>query len=190
MPTVRELIREISASRNPNDPNRTTYDTKSRKDELAVMKAMLNDKTYKVDIYGPDGIESTFCPSELMRSTISSILIGTTGISSNEADHLMSNYEFKNNEASGFIEFSKEYINTYLQTGRKMPLGGRENSNISLLRKTIPAGTVKYPVKIGEDSQGRNICESAETYVEQYDSVKVFAPCPEWVKRKSNNNKG
>lgn len=184
MTLVKDLIKEINDSRNPSD-NRTTYDTKSQKDELAVMKSMLNDKTYKVDVYGPEGIEGTICPSEIIRGTISSVISGATGMTPKEADSIMDNYEFKNSEAKGFIDFSKEYINTYLMTGRKLPLGGRETSNVSLLRKTVPAGYVKYPVKVGEDENGRNICESEETYVDQYHSVKVFSPCPIWIKNKN-----
>jgi len=182
--TVQELIKEINLNRNPED-NRITYDTKSRKDELSIMKAMMNDKTYKVDIYGPNGIEETICPSEIIRSTMSSIISGTTGITQTESEHLMDNYEFKTNEAKGMIAFSKEFINTYLKTGRKLPLGGRETSNISLIKKTIPAGLVKYPVKVGEDKNGKNICRSEQIFVEQYDSIKIFAPCPEWVKNKN-----
>lgn len=184
MTTVKELIKEINMNRNPEN-NKTTYDTKSRKDELIVMRAMMNDKTYKVDVYGPNGIEETICPSEIFRNTISSIISGTTGISQTESNHLIDNYEFKNNEAKGMIAFSKEFVNTYLQTGRKLPLGGREKSNVSLLKKTIPAGLVKYPVKVGEDEDGRNICRSEQVFVEQYDSIKIFAPCPEWVKNKN-----
>ena len=40
------------------------------------------------------------------------------------------------------INISKQFIHTYLETGRKLPLGGREKSNISLVNKTIPE-TVK-----------------------------------------------
>ena len=181
---VKDLIKEINDIRNPSD-NRITYDTKSQKDELAVMKAMLNDKTYKVNIYGPDGVEGTICPSEVMINTFSYVIVGTTGFSDKEAKSLVDKYEFTTKEAKGLSEFSKEYINTYLLTGRKLPLGGRETSNVSLIRKTIPAGYVKYPVKVGEDKDGRNICESEETYVEQYHSIKVYGPCPTWIKNKS-----
>ena len=46
---VADLIKEINEQRSPND--KKTYDTKSQKDELLIMKAMLNDKEYKVDVY-------------------------------------------------------------------------------------------------------------------------------------------
>ena len=45
-------------------------------------------------------------------------------MSKTETDGLMDNYEFKNQEANAMIGLSKEFINTYLNTGRKLPLGG------------------------------------------------------------------
>ena len=179
---VVDLIKEINEQRSPND--KKTYDTKSQKDELLIMKAMLNDKEYKVDVYKGTGIDHSFCPSETMRNTMSSVIANTTGISNQEAHRLMDNYEFKTCEARNMIEFSKEFINTYLQTGRKLPLGGRETSNISLLKKSIAPGYVKYPVKIGVDKDGNAICKSKDIFVNGYDSVKVSAPCPVWVKDK------
>lgn len=183
MATVRELINEINESRHAKD-GAMTYDTKSQKDELSIMKAMLNDKSYKVDVYGPNGIEGQFCPAESIRNTMSSVISNTTGISEEESKQLMSNYEFKSSEAKGLIDTSKEFINTYMHTGRKLPLGGRETSNVSLIKKVIPAGIVKYPVKVGEDKNGKSICESEETFVGEYTSIKVYSPCPPWIKNK------
>ena len=183
MVTVTELIKEINDTRHSSDG--MTYDTKSQKDEVAVMKAMLNDRQYRVDVYGPSGVEGSFCPAECIRETMSSIISNTTGIGSTEARHLMDNYEIKSTEARNMIDLSKEFINTYMHTGRKLPLGGREASNVSLIRKPIPPGIVKFPVKVGEDKTGKAIYESEETYVAGYDSIKVYNSCPVWVKAKA-----
>ena len=110
---VVDLIKEINEQRSPND--KKTYDTKSQKDELLIMKAMLNDKEYKVDVYKGTGIDHSFCPSETMRNTMSSVIANTTGISNQEAHRLMDNYEFKTGEARNMIEFSKEFINISLE---------------------------------------------------------------------------
>lgn len=181
---VEDLINEINKSRNENKTKRV-YDTKSRKDELAVMKAMLNDKTYEVDVYNDEGNQYSFSPSKIMRNTLSNIISSTTGMSNTESTKLMDEYEFKTSDAKTMIEFSKEYINTYLKTGRKLPLGGREKSNVALIAKTIPGGTVKYPVKTDKkDKDGKTICDTKEIYVEPYETVKVFGPCPNWLKNK------
>ena len=39
---VEELIKEINEKRNSED--KKTYDTKSQKDELLIMRAMMNDR--------------------------------------------------------------------------------------------------------------------------------------------------
>ena len=49
MDTVRELVNEINNTR--------TQTSASAKDEVRVMKAMLNDPDFKVDVYGKSGVE-------------------------------------------------------------------------------------------------------------------------------------
>lgn len=182
---VKDIVKTIKQNRSSFGDERR-YDTKSAKDELTVMKAMLNDQTYQVDIYSSEGKVGTYNPAKSFRGMLSSVISDTTGIPRIEADNLLNNYEIKTSEAKSVLDFSKEYINTYLHTGRKLPLGGREKSNVSLIEKTIPAGYVRYPVKVGEDPDGRAICESKEAFVGEYKTVKVYGPCPYWLK---NDNK-
>ena len=179
---VTELIDEINKSRQKD--NGTVYNTKSQKDEVLVMKTMLNDTSYKVNVYGPNGVEDTYCPSEEARNMMAGIISEATGMRQAESDIVMKNYEFRNSDAKSMVNLSKEFVNTYLNTGRKLPLGGRERSNVSLLKKVIPGGIVKYPVKVGEDKDGKAICEPKETYIGEYESIKVVAPCPSWIKNK------
>ena len=124
MNTVKQLIDEINTTR--------TQTSSSIKDETRVMKAMLNDPDFKVDIYGKSGVEGSYCPYEESRTMIANIIKETTKISKQEATALADSYEFGNQEANIMIGISKEFINTYLETGRKLPLGGREDSNISI----------------------------------------------------------
>ena len=119
------------------------------------------------------------------RSMFSTVISNATHMSKTETDGLMDNYEFKNQEANAMIGLSKEFINTYLNTGRKLPLGGREKSNASLIKKVVPAGTLKYPVRVGKDKNGKSICEAKEVHVESYDAVKSYSPCPAWIKKKN-----
>lgn len=183
MSTVKDLINEINEARNRAiEQGSTVYKTRSQKTEVAVMRAMLNDTSYKVGVYGSKGLESEYCPAEDMRKTISSIMQNSTGLSKVEADSAVDNYEFKNNEAQSFVNFSKEFINTYLQTGRTLPLGGREKSNVSLIRKQVPGGNMLYPSRVTSD--GTDGYESKEVYVEPYETIKVYGSCPDWLKHK------
>ena len=97
----------------------------------------------------------------------------------------MDNYEFKNADAKTAVNLSKQFIYTYLETGRKLPLGGREKINASLTGKVIPEGMVKYPMKTGKfDKDGKEICEIKEKHIDSYSTIKVTGPCPSWVKNK------
>lgn len=183
MSTVKELINEINESRNRAiEQGSTVYKTRSQKTEVAVMRAMLNDITYKVGVYGSKGLESEYCPAEDIRKTISSIVQNSTGLNKVEADNAIDNYEFKNGDAQSFVNFSKEFINTYIQTGKTLPLGGRERSNVSLIRKQVPGGTMLYPSKVTNNSNDGY--ESKEVYVEPYETIKVYGNCPDWLKHK------
>ena len=149
--------------------------TASTKDEVSVMQTMLNDKTYKVGVFNKNGQVDTYCPAEAAR-TMSAITISQAArIPMPEAENLMDSYEYSKKEAEAMIGISKEFVNTYLQTDRKMHLGGRESSNVSLLAKHIKAGERRYPIS---GSNGSGV-----TQVPAYDSIKVEAPCPVWLKK-------
>ena len=182
---VRDLVTSIRSSRIRND-NKKSYDTKSCKDEIAIAQAMMNDTNYNVDVYSGSTFQGVYNPAQSIRRVISSSISNITGMSRIETDNLVKNYEFTQNEAKEVLDFSKEFINTYLQTGRKLPLGGREHSNVSLKLKQVEPGFISYPVKVGEDNKGNPICESKQTYVGGYETIKVYGPWPQWAKEQSN----
>lgn len=172
MRTTKETVNEIKSS--------LTQRSSSHKDEIAVMQAMLNDKDYKVDIYGGSGKTGVYCPSEDARSLTASLLVSTTKISRDEAEHLAGEHEFSKAESGSFINIGKEFIHTYAETGRKLPLGGRAESNISLMGKDVEASVSRYPKKI-VDGNGNVSYQNAEKKVPAHKSIKVTAPCPTWV---------
>lgn len=164
---------------------KTNLDQKSasKKDELLVMREMLNDSEYKVGIYNYDGLCGQYCPYEDARNMVANIIEDTTKISKQEASFLALNYEFSKSDASTIINLSKEFINTYLNTDRKLPLGGRESSNVSLLKKEVKPGVIKSPKKTGKlDSEGKEIYEMVPVEVKGYSSVSITGGCPKWVK--------
>lgn len=174
MEKLNELISEIKSN--------LSQTSSSQKDEVRVMKAMLNDREYKVGVYGKDGLESTYCPADDARQMMAGVLSSAAKIPQSEAEKLMENYEFKKSDATSMINISKEFTNTFVQTGRKLPLGGREKSNISLSIKEVEATTRSYPKKVGINADGSARYEKAETKVGAHQSIKVHASCPSWVK--------
>ena len=158
----------------------------SRKDEMRVMQAMLSDPDYEVNVYGKTGVVDTYNPCKDFRSMCSSIISSAAKVPTAEAETMMNNYSVKKNEASSMVNISKEFINTYLHTGRKLPLGGREMSDISLTLKNVPAKVRPCPHKIGVNEDGSNMYSRNPTTVEAHESIKVQAPCPAWIKGSSN----
>lgn len=154
----------------------------SRKDETRVMQTMLSDPTYEVQVYGKDGPVETYNPCKDFRAMCASIIATAANVSSVEAESMMNDYEVKKNEATAMINISKEFINTYMQTGRKLPLGARETSDISISAKRIPARVRPCPHKVGVNEDGTNRYARNPTTVGAHDSIRVFSPCPSWVK--------
>ena len=149
----------------------------STKDEIAVMQGMLNDAEYVVDVYDANGVVGQYCPREDATKMIGSVIASTTKMSKDEAASLADAHQFSKAEATSMIGISKEFINTYAQTGRKINLGGRATSNVSLIPKDIEAGVCRYPSK-----QADGTIITAEKQVPAYSTIKVKGSCPAWVK--------
>ena len=172
--TVKSLVNEISSN--------LSQVSSSNKDEIRIMKAMLSDDTYEVDVYGKDGVESTYNPAKDFRAMCASVISNAAKVPMAEATQLMEGYDVKKSEASSIVNLSKEFVNTFLQTGRKLPLGPREKSDISLSIKKVEANTRLYPTKIGVNDDGTDKYSKAPTTVPAHDSIRVYAPCPSWLK--------
>ena len=170
--TVQSVIKEIK--------DNLSQRTASTKDEICVMQTMLNDKTYKVGVFNKNGQVDTYCPAEEARAMSAITISQAAHISMPEAENLMESYEYSKKEAQAMIGISKEFINTYLQTDRKINLGGREKSDVSLLAKHNEAGVRRYPIS----GLTNGATASGTTQVPAYDAVKVVAPCPTWLKKK------
>lgn len=155
----------------------------SVKDEIAVMQAMLNDPDYKVSVYGKNGtVEGQYCPSEDAKSMVARVISSATKINTQEATSLADNYQFNKADAKTFVNVSKEFIHTYVQTGRKLPLGAREDMDVSLEYRTVPERDTGYPRKIGVDAQGKDIYEITSSKIPAHGGIKASSPCPPWIK--------
>lgn len=172
--TVKNLIKEISSN--------LSQVSSSHKDEIRVMQAMISDPSYEVTIYGKDGPEGTYNPTNDFRSMCASVMSHAAKISNNEATQLMDGYTVSKAEADSMVNISKEFVNTFVQTGRKLPLGSREKSDVSLSQKKVEATTRLYPQKVGVNDDGTDRYVKTPTKIPAHESVRVHAPCPSWVK--------
>ena len=174
--TVNELIKFINDTRTQTSAN--------IKDEVRVAQAMLNDPTYVVDIYNKDGVCGQYSPYNETRGMVASIIKDATKVSDEESKHLAENYKFGKNEAQAMVNFSKEYINTYLHTGRKLPLGTREKCNASLVLNVKPARVSSFPIPSGVDSNGNKIYNTTSGTIPSFETIKASSSCPKHLKNK------
>ena len=167
MENAREVIAAVRDS--------VSQHSASRKDEITVMKAIINDPDYSVDVYDKDGKSEEYQPAKEFRRVISNAVAATTKIPTKEAVELVNSYEFSKSDAAALVGLSKEFVHSYLQTGRKLPIGGRITSNVELVWKKFPERTAGVPARAGETDR-------STTVIPAHEGIKVSNPCPPWVK--------
>ena len=118
MNTVQSLVKEIKDG--------LSQVSSSAKDEVRVMQAMLNDTEYEVGVYTNSGFKENYNPAKDFKGMLSGVIASTTKISKEEASSLANAHEVTKSEATTMVNVSKEFVNTYISTGRKLPFGGRE----------------------------------------------------------------
>lgn len=166
--TVKGLIKSIRED--------LKQSSSSSKDEVTVMMAMMNDKSFMVDELGKDGeVVSTYCPAEVADELASNIIKGATKVSSAEAEELAKAYQYGKKEASAMVTLSKEFVNVYLDTGRKMKFGNREGKSLVISQKDKESSTCTFPKRVGYDETGKAIYQLAEAKIGPYKEVKAVS---------------
>lgn len=168
--SVQELIQDIKSN--------LKQKSASRRDEEAVMKAMLNDRNFIVKDYASN---ETHCPATDYREMVAGIISATTKMPKVEASAIVDSYEAKKSDAVTMVNLSKDFMNTTLRTGRKIDLGATEKSDISIQLKEIPESTKKFPMKAGTNADGSIRYEKNETTIPAHEGLKVSSPCPKWI---------
>ena len=166
MESVKDLVSSIKGD--------LRQSSASSKDEIAVMTAMLNDTTFVVDELGKDGeVVTSYCPAKVARELSASIVKGVTKMSIAEANELVEDYTFTKKEAGAMVKLSKEFVNTYLDTGRKINFGDREGKSLSLVQKDRTETVCTYPKRTGIDSSGKPIYQLSTSTIPGYKEVKA-----------------
>ena len=150
MEKVNELVNEIQQN--------VSQRISSHKDEVRVMQAMLSDPSYEVTMYNNNGPVGTYNPCKDFRGMCASIISNAAKVPSAEATSMVDNYNVRKAEAEAMVGISKEFFHTYLHTGRKLPLGGHEKSNISFSLKEVPETIRSCPHKVGVNDDGSDLC--------------------------------
>ena len=107
-------------------------------DEVRVMRSMLNDKNFKVDIYDKHkGKVGERCPRSEAVTFLGEATANMTGLDKRTSLQLAENYEFSRKDAIFFINNSKDFLSNYLKTGRKINIVQTEDCEASLLMKPV-----------------------------------------------------
>lgn len=133
-----KLIRSISEG--------TTQTSISKSDEVTVMQSMLNDKEFQIAQFDRNkGYLGTHSPREIALGIVNDALCNVTGMSQKEATELSRDYHFSKRDASRQITICKDFVGTYMGTGRKMLMmsdpRGEASINLKYVEpheKTVP----------------------------------------------------
>lgn len=170
--TVNELMKDIKSN--------IKQVSSSQKDEVRVMQTMLNDTSYEVGVYSNAGKVGTYNPAKDFRAMQTNIVAATAKISKDEAAALVEGYEVTKSDATTMVDVSKEFVNTYLTTGRKLPFGGREDSNYALSIKEVPKTEKTYQRRV-VDAAGNVTWEPGKKVIPAHKGLKAKSSCPSWV---------
>lgn len=145
----------------------------SQKDEQRYMRTMLNDREYVADQYSRGELVGQICPADEARQMLAIGIAATTKIPQSEARELADQHEFKNQEAINMINISKSFVNGFVETGRKLPLGGR--MDVALSQKHVEEAVRPYPKRVGYDENGKAIYGKGEAPVPAHDTMRVHS---------------
>ena len=104
-----------------------------------------------------------------------------TKMGKEETKKLVDEYEVTKADAATMVNISKEFVNTYLDSGRKLSLGGREKSNFALSVREIPT-TEKTYQRRHDDGKGNITWEPGKKTIPAHKGLKARSSCPSWVK--------
>lgn len=122
----------------------------SRVDEIRVMRTMLNDPSFSVSVYDKNkGYIGTRCPREEAVKFAANLSSGITGLDTKSATALAENYEFSKRDAIFLIENGRDFMKTYLSTGRKLPIIQDTNAEASIFYRPTASKEKVVPTSDG-----------------------------------------
>jgi len=164
--TLSEMIAEIKAN--------TKQVAINRNDEVRVMKEMLNDPNFNVSIYEKStGYVGQRCPREEATGFVKNIIQATTGLDARDSKHLADNYEFTKRDATFLLTNMRDFMSTYLSTGRKINIVQSANAEANLF-----ARDVKPLVKTIPASEGSK--ETKQITTAAYTKIVSNSKCPKY----------
>ena len=144
--TVNELIEQIKE---------VTAHQKAQSlvDEVRMMRMQLNDPTFRVSIYDrKKGRIGDRCPREEAVKFIANTTAELTGLELSTATELADKYEFSKKDATFFLNMQRDFLTTYLKTGRKINVVQSEDCEASLFLRPTSSREKLVPGKDGNST--------------------------------------
>ena len=142
----------------------------SKVDEIRVMRTMLNDPNFSISIYDKNkGYVGKRCPREEAVKFVTGVSAAITGLDTRSASELANTYEFTKKDAIFLIENGRDFTQTYLSTGRKLPIVQNESTEASIFIRHIEEKDKVIPNNNG-----------SVTKVSAFDKVICKSRCPKY----------
>lgn len=141
----------------------------SKVDEIRVMRGMLNDPDFSISIYDKNkGMIGSRCPREEAVKFAANVSSSITGLDIKSATEIANGYEFTKKDAIFLIDNAKDFVSTYLETGRKLPIVQSATTEASLIVRHVDEKTKPVPNGTGT------------TTIPAYDKVVSKSKCPKY----------
>ena len=163
---MEQLITEVKKS--------TSQTAINKVDEVRVMRTMLNDPEYTVGVYDRTiGYIGQRSPYEEARKFVKNIVAGATGLDNKDAQLLANNYEFTKKDANFLLGNMRDFLYSYMQTGRKINVMQSATTEASLFTKEISGG-----IKLVPDKDNPGSTKQVETT--GYTKLVSSSKCPKY----------
>lgn len=163
---LEQLVEEIRKSTNQVSINKV--------DEVKVMKAMLNDPDFSISVYDKNiGYVGQRCPHEEAVNFVKNIISGSTGLDGKDSRHLAENYEFTKRDSNFLLNNMRDFIQVYMDTGRKINVMQSAATEACLFTKEVKATTKTVPDK---ENPGQTKKITTSPYIKLVSATK----CPKY----------
>lgn len=124
--------------------------SQNKTDEIIVAQTLLNDPDFQIGVYDKNkGLIGTRNVHNEAVTFITNVTSEITGLDKKSTEDLVKNYTFTKRDAQFLINTSKDFVQTYLQTGRKFNLVQSADSEANIVLKPAPAREKVVPTKDG-----------------------------------------
>ena len=101
------------------------------------------------------------------------IIMGTTGLDGRDSKHLAENYEFTKRDANFLLDNMRDFIQVYMDTGRKMNIMQSATTEACIFTRSIEASTKSVPDR---DNPGHSKQITTSPYTKLVSATK----CPKY----------